>query len=161
MAINREAPLTWLLNNLSNVTPAAPATATSTVYVDTLNYVTAANPNPDPPFWAVWYDENLTTYGRFTSNTHTMGWEIYLGVYLHIGALDRFTQKRALLKQVGEEWEKAFLTWITTNRTLGDTVSGIGNDESMLLTLPLSPLPFWNGKPGFGALFVIPLMEIV
>lgn len=159
MAINRAAPLAWLGNNLSSLTPAAPAVATSTVYVDTITYASSDIINPDLPFIGVWYDDNLTSYQRFTSNTNEATWVISIGVYLHRGLLQRYTKARAELQQIGEAWEEALITFIRSNRTLGGNVSGIGDSEADFLTLPLTPLPPWDEQECYGALLIIPLQE--
>jgi hypothetical protein len=171
MTIDRKTSLAWVAANLPAVTPSFTAVSdathpaakdTSTVYVDTISYVSndQAN-NPPVPFLGVWYDDELMSHAKQTKTVYRATWLLSIGVYLRVGYLPRYTRERALLQQIGEAWEVALVSWYQANPTLGNTIFPTGDGTANYYTLPLTPLPPWDEHECYGALLVIPVTQLV
>lgn len=170
MALNRRAPMVWLGNNLSSVSPSFtdvaianhPAAKSATgIYTDTDTYVTDdASANPNIPFIGAWYDAELTGYLKESKGFYRADYTIAIGVYLRTGEIQRYSKQRAALQQIGEAWETALVNWYKDNLTLGGNILATGDGTANYYSLPLAPLPMWSNSECYGALLVIPATQL-
>lgn len=158
MALDKTAVLTWVRNNITSITPDAPASAISTAYIDPDDYY-MLDGVPKLPFHGIFYDVSGVTYRGVGVGNYQADWTLVIETYLHRGDLQRFSKHRAELQRVGREWANAVTNWLLSNRTLGGTTKmGIGDNDGLVTSYELVSLRPWDNIPVFGSLVIVPMI---